>query len=500
MAKPASFCILVAIASVVCSCGACKKGTPQVKEQSSPDTVQTPWSYQVPWPFDPMTIQQLRASPKKVFAHYFTQFPLSEDNKDPRSDYYQTEYLSPNGEGNIHAGYGGYLRIRPIPQSPRPESDWMELDMEQEIRMAIAIGIDGFACDILSISGYHWQRMLSLLEAAHQVDPGFKIMLMPDMNALSSHQDALDSVITVLSAYPSVYKLDDGRLVVAPYNAQDQSAQWWTVWLSEMKQSGIDIAFFPVFQGWQHYAAAFAPFSYGLSDWGWRSVDVQRSWLQAADQAHAYHTKWMMPVAPQDMRPKSFRYWEAENSSEFRLMWENAIQGGADWVQLITWNDYSEHTVVEPSTGTQFGFYDLAAYYINWFKTGTPPQIKRDALYYFYRTQSFQAKPDLTKQTKPFDLDKASDPAADYIELLAFLTKPGALEIQINGKSTQKMAPAGVTSFRIPLSEGKPIFRLYRNDSAEIVLPGAFTINNHITYQNLLYYSGSNSRSPVTWP
>ena len=56
----------------------------------------------------------------------------------------------------------------------------------------------------------------------------------------------------------------------------------------------------------------------------------------------------------------------------------HAIDGGADWVQLITWNDYGEHTEIAPSTGTQHAFYDLTAYYTAWFKTGAAPRIVRD--------------------------------------------------------------------------------------------------------------------------
>lgn len=42
-------------------------------------------------------------------------------------------------------------------------------------------------------------------------------------------------------------------------------------------------------------------------------------------------------------------YDEANNSENLRLTWQQAIDGGADWGQLVTWNDYAEGTQFAPS-------------------------------------------------------------------------------------------------------------------------------------------------------
>lgn len=456
---------------------------------------QTPWNYNTPFPFDQPSIGEMRTSQKKVFAHYFTQFPISIDNKDPKIDYYQTGYLSPNGENNTHIAYGGYLRIRPLLREVRIESNWMELDMEEEIRRAIGLGLDGFTCDLLSSQGYHYDRVVMLLQAAERVDPNFKILLMPDMEAFRGKEEQIAGLIKRLAVYPSAYHLDDSRLVVSPFNAQNENALWWQNWLSQMKVDGIDIAFVPLFQAWKSYASSFAPFSYGMSDWGWRSVTAQNAWSNVPLEAKSYGPIWMMPVSPQDMRPKNQIYWESGNSEEYRIMWNNAITGGSDWVQLITWNDYSEHTVIAPSTGTQYSFYDLTAYYTTWFKTGKQPTIIRDVLYCFYREHKTTLNPN--KQTKLFKVDGGSDSPSDQVELLAFLTSPGTLEIEIMGEKKQKDVPAGITSFKIPMKAGRPIFRLLRDGKNVIILPGAFKIKSETDYQNLIYYGGSSSRLPV---
>lgn len=449
-------------------------------------------------PFDLPSTQELRSSPKKVFAHYFTPYPLSIDNKPPDEDYYSQHYLAVDGENGKHRPYGGYLRQRPVPQAPRPDEDWDTVNFEEEIRRAIGIGLDGFTVDMLSFEGVHWERTKGLLDAAFRVDPGFRILLMPDMEAgFKSHPEELAGAIEALAGHPSVFRRPDDRLVISPFNTQRQSAKWWKEWLIGMKALGVDISFVPLFQDWRRYADDFAAFSDGFSDWGWRSPRTQRSWRDVPRQAREWVSLWMAPVAPQDMRPRSQEYWEVGNSEGFRVMWENAIHGEADWVQLITWNDYSESTAVAPSTGTQWSFYDLSAYYITFFKTSRPPEIKRDVLYYFHRTHPASALPDPDQQPKIFRPAEGSDPPRDEIELLGFLTGPGILEIEINGTIHRRKAPAGVTSFQVPLTEGRPIFRLRRGGRNRITLKSAFSISSDISRQSLLVHGGSSTREPL---
>src|SRR5579884_2089571 len=420
-----------------------------------------------PLPFDPPAPAVLRASPKKVFAHYFTPFPISLDNKDPTIDYYTTGYLAPDGEGGKHRRYGGYLRERPLPRSPRPGADWADRDMEEEVRRAAAIGLDGFSADILATSGVHWERLQRLLAAAARVDPGFKIVLMPDMDAeLRAHPERLAAAVRSLASSPAVFRLPDGRLVVA---------------------------LIPLFQGWQRYAADFAPFSAGVSDWGPRWPSAAETLRAAPAAAHRLVPIWMAPVAPQDVRPKALRFWEAGGSLLFRAMWQSAIEGGADWVQIITWHDYSEGTEIAPSTGIQWAFADLAAYHVTWFKTGAPPPVARDVLCYFHRVQAVDAPRDPARQPEPFTL-AGGDPPRDEVELLAFLAKPGTLEIELGGRTAREEAPEGMTSFRIPLRPGRPVFRLVRGGRTVITLASPWEIRDRVVFQDLLYRAGCSNR------
>jgi Glycosyl hydrolase family 71 len=447
------------------------------------------------WPFVQPTLSTLRASSKKVFAHYFTPFPLSMDNLPSPFDYYSTQYMSPMGEDGKFAGSGGFIKQRPLPRNAITTANWDGTDVVQDLRRAASLGIDGFAVDLLATTGVHWARAKRVLDTAATEDAGFKILLMPDMEAEFKTQPSnLLYAVRALASHPSSYRLDDGRLVLAPYNAQNQSVAWWTEQLATLRAEGIAIAFFPVFQGWSQFGAEFVPISHGQSDWGDRSPGANKNWLNVPARAHAYGVQWMSTVSPQDARAKDLIFWEARNSENYRVMWETAIAGNADWVHIVTWNDYSEGTEVAPSTGTQWSFYDLTAYYTAWFKTGARPATNRDVIFYFHRKHSSTAPPQAGKQTRPYVLGGGSDAAADDVEVVAFATAPSLLVITQGSKLLEYPLLVGLNTVRVPLFEGIPSFEIRRNNKTVTSVRSGFAISNTITYQDMLYRSGSSAR------
>jgi hypothetical protein len=448
------------------------------------------------WPFDRPSIASLRASKRKVFAHYFSAFPLSIDNKPATSDYYAVNYLRPEGEGGKFAYCGGYLKERPLPVEPAP-ADYQDRNFDLEVARAVALGLDGFTYDILSNTGTHWDRLKRILDAAKRVDPGFRIVLMPDMTSTfkgtdAEAQTAFVAAMKEVAGHPATYHLDDGRLVISPFATDARTATWWASSLAALKSAGIDVAFVPLYvPPWEAATKTLAETVplHGTSTWGPRTVAGAAAMASAAKKAHDLGLLWMSPVAPQDSRPKDLVFTEASNSRAYRALWDSAIGGGADWVQLVTWNDYSEDSEISPSSQIHGAFYDLTAYYTTWFKTGAQPTIARDALYWFHRTQSMSAKPDLTKQKNAYVAVNGATPV-DEIELVGFLTAPATLEITIAGHTQKKDVAAGIQSFVVPLEEGTPTFRLVRAGTAVVSATSASPISNTIVYQDPLYHAG----------
>ncbi|MGD0492210.1 MAG: glycoside hydrolase family 71 protein [Steroidobacteraceae bacterium] len=448
----------------------------------------------------------LFASPKKVFAHYFYPFPLQIDGRPASEDYYNRNHLNPNGESGRWAAKGGFLRQRPLAVGPSASAGTLQLNMEREVRMAIARGITGFTIDIMSVGTATAADgpLHRLLNAAHAVDPRFKIVVMPDISALKSDADAVTRIIAAAASSPAAYRLADGRLVVTAFAAGKNPPEWWESIFARLKSQGINVSFVPTFLGWKGNAKAFATISDGFGDWGTATAGASAGMKGDPALAHQTYGKlFMMPVDPQQYRPKDGIYWEAANSSTFRNAWMSAIDGGADWGQIVTWSDFSESSEIEPYTDSTLrgdigtGFYDLNAFYATWFLLGKEPSITHDVLYFFYRREPTDAAARSQSPVKQV----GDAPARNDIELLAFLTAPGTLTISIGDQRVTRDAPAGVTSFSVPTQPGTPVFSVTRNGStvfsfqAPVQIFGPEGLPSGLI--DMTYWSGSASKDGV---
>jgi Glycosyl hydrolase family 71 len=260
--------------------------------------------------------------------------------------------------------------------------------------------------------------------------------------------------------------------------------------------------------------------SYMISTWGDRTPKGNAGYAALPAEFHAKGLGFMMPVAPQDFRPKDTIYAETVNSSAYRNAWTSAVTGngtpggGADWVQLVTWNDYSEHTHVTPSFGTQYGFYDLAAYYISLFK-GNPTYIDEDAVYLFFRNQvagTGAPARNLVLQSSSINLGQSDTPTpSDLVEAVVFTDsgdfKPGynpVVNITVGGVTTQfKIPHAAMTTFTVPItfpSSGNATVSasVVANGVTNVSLTAPMPINKSIMVQNFLYQSASARNGTTT--
>lgn len=424
--------------------------------------------------------------PKRVLAHYFYPFPLSIDDQPPATDYYNRNYLSPSGEANKFLAQGGYLRARPLPLPVSAANNWPSANMQREVSMAIARGITGFTFDILnladamSVTG-HLQLMLA---AAQAVEPRFWIVPMLDLSALVSLTQAQAvALIASLNSAPSVARLPDGRMLISAFNATAQPLLWWQGVFATLNSMQVYVAFIPVLLG-EPASNPLASVSHGLGGWGTATPAA----------ASACPPCMMMPVLTQQFRPKDACFWEAGNFDAFVAGWMAAINGGAQYVQIVTWSDFAESGQVQPCTDATLalnigtGFYDLTAYYAQWFATGVQPAITKDVLYWCYRRMPWAAAH--PNQSATFKV-VAPGVAQDDIQVLAFLSAPGV--ISVDGHTLN--APAGITSLKIATAPGNPVFALLRDGSEVFHGAGPVTIYGPAGIpsgiSDLTYWSGS---------
>ncbi|SAL86415.1 Glycosyl hydrolase family 71 [Caballeronia arvi] len=436
-----------------------------------------------------------------VFAHYFTPFPLSLDNLPARTDYYCTEYLNPNGEANKYLKVGGYLRDRPLPLPRYSNSGYKERALAVEILRARTIGIDGFGVDIMQLNkGAQWDDVMRVYTVAEHVLPDFTILAEPDMSALAGASvEQMVAAIRVIAGKKNAFRTSDGNLAIAPFYAENVRQGYWTDVLRGAAAAGVNVTLVPILLD-PSKAGDFRPITNTLSFWGIRTPT--ESTEKGGWEDHALTTfessgaDVMIPVAPQDSRPKDSKFWEAANSSLFREQWSQVLSRNPSYVQIVTWNDYSETTHVAPSVGTQFAFYDLAAYYIEWAKLGKPPPIMRDSIIFFHRRQIFSTARASTPETPMTNI--GAEPTVNEIEMIGFLTAPAIMQINVDGKEYTSNAVAGLNVLRVPATPGTPTFTILRNGTSVVNVTSTTPIVAVGNVQDPTYIGGTSTRTPIS--
>jgi hypothetical protein len=449
------------------------------------------------WPFERASPEALANAERKVFLHYFTPFPLSFDNKPLDDDYYRRQYLERAGEGGKFAHVGAYLRERPLGPGTLLSAHWQAVNATIDVLRARQLGADAFGVDLQQLDGgRYWDNATALFSAAQATKSGFKVLIEPDADILkASSAEQLVKSLTVLGRHPAAYRLPDGRLLLAPFAPEERPVAFWQSVLDGLKQAGVPAAFLPVFNNLRAYAGTFAPICYSMSEWGNRdpeSVDADAAidvWRKLAGE----HAVWMEAIAPQDAQPKTSIFWECHNTELFRRAWMKAIHEKAQYAHVITWNDYSEATEIEPSSGVQFLFYDLSAYFINWFKLGRPPQIIRDTIYYSHRREIFETGKPPRPDDKPLKL-LGRGPVQNHVELVALLTRPAALEIRQGDTVQQSTAGAGLAVLAAPARVGRPVFRIVRDGKPVVEKISDWSIGAAAAAEDPLYVGGSSNR------
>jgi hypothetical protein len=358
-------------------------------------------------------------------------------------------------------------------------------DYIAEFRDAQRCGIDGFS---LNCGGWHRSeplyraRVLEMYRAAAEYEKDFKLFVSADGNA----QNELGDIIDMTGGLPAQLSVA-GRPVLSAYalggrvearrealmmQAKSLGAYFVPHFAPSTGESEIDIARAKevvarseAADGYFYFGAAGAP------DLIARSTERLAAALRTAGKV------FMAPVTPYYRGLSSGtnnRVFETGGFSGMATEWLSAIKSNADWVQIVTWNDWAESTYVAPigaSTRAQiydprFGalpnhdsYLNASRYFNEWFKRGNAPTITCDALYYFYRLHPVRGD----TQTGAASAPRSSAPLTANVHVTTFLEAPATLEIIQGAPSTAHELPAGYSEVAVPAYPGKPRFRLSRN-------------------------------------
>ncbi len=255
----------------------------------------------------------------------------------------------------------------------------------------------------------------------------------------------------------------------------------------------------------------------GVLYWGIAGVPGSHTELDTVESSRAYGEAlhragmlYMAPVALQFWGANADRYYEYSGAAGMRAQWMDVIERShPEWVEIITWNDFIEGTYISPiddpnkyananflvssgvpvsTTGyfhSHAGAAALLPYFIEWYKTEHKPEIKRDAVYYFYRTQLKGVDAGVPSVAHKYG------PVQDVIYITANLTVPAELRVTCGGQAHVLHLAAGSTDVETPFAAGgPPEFVLMRSGKVVATRAGADSIEAAPRYNNFYYSSG----------
>ncbi len=363
-------------------------------------------------------------------------------------------------------------------------------DYKREIQEAQKRGVDGFAlnCGNWQKNEPHYKaRTLLMYEAARQLGTGFQLFVSADGAAL----DEIPDIIRTLKNHPNQFRYN-GKPVLSTFAgegadnaigkiririAHDEGAVYVPYYyprpniteLPKEEHAAQLTRDFPDLDGYFYFGAAGTGEQIAHSN-----ALLAKAWLNLGKIYMAGITPYYRGNGG------NFRAYETRGFEGMAQEWEGAIQSGATWVELVTWNDWNESSYLAPFGAPQetslwnghFGpkmlshvaYLDSSRYYIDWFKTGAPPPIVEDQIFYFYRLHpaSLPVTVNASDETKGKGRPGGADKLLDNVFVTAFLTAPAQLTIHSGATEKTFDLPAGAQHISMPFAPGVQRFVLQR--------------------------------------
>jgi glucan endo-1,3-alpha-glucosidase len=399
---------------------------------------------------------------------------------------------------------------------------------QRDIREAQAAGIDGFALNCGAWrEGNYQEDTAKIFRAAKELGTGFRLFFSADMATGLTDQE-IRAMVTAYAGHPN-YLRHAGRPVLSTFGGEALGGKWWLDNVLQPLEAGGDPVFFiPYFYTTPVREIPDLETIRASYDLWWKDVIDGHFFFGAAGLPDALVTAgeaqatvmrehgkpYMASVTPQywGMKQEGLgrRYFEYRGGEGLAAQWESVIRAQKpDWVQLVTWNDFTEATYfspiddpnrhwpyAEPQNAEQ-GFFkshagalELCKYFIDWYKhhpvdRPPPPPGGRDRLYWFYRAHPAAAEAPGDPRGGVYPIG----PVADEIYLTTILTAPGTLRV-VSGEATKSYSlPNGVAHTRIPFNTGEQHFELWREGRRLIQAQGENIVPS-ITRYNFIYTTG----------
>lgn len=253
----------------------------------------------------------------------------------------------------------GSAYLRDIPATPYDSGD--PAAIARHVRQAQDAGIDGFLSSWWGpddITDVNLARLLGIAEGRDfLVAVNFETLAAPNDTALDAHTivDWLTYLIETYGDHPA-YLHHDGRPVVFIWLSTDVPLCAWAEILATLRARGHDL--YAVGYGWTGSLDVFdALHEYGLNGYG--DLATLYGLVSRHPRHHALVSPdslprpWIATTQPgydDTLLPGRAGFVQPRNEGAYyRATWDAALGSDPDWVLITTWNEWWEHTHIEPS-------------------------------------------------------------------------------------------------------------------------------------------------------
>ncbi len=244
--------------------------------------------------------------------------------------------------------------------------------IEQHIAQAQGAGIDGFISSWWGPGSYTDENLRTLLDVAQERD--FRVMinfeLLGDAGQPRSESEILAWLRYAMSEYGDhpAYMRVDGRPVFVIWASSTVSNDAWENILAQLQAVGWEPFLLGQFSGeWirlNDLDVFDGQYQYNILNVvsGNDRVDVLGRVYEAAGRAVRYYPLLMDAPAPKiwaaTVQPgyddhlipgRTTPILDRETGALYRATWEAALQSDPDWIFITSWNEWWEHTYIEPS-------------------------------------------------------------------------------------------------------------------------------------------------------
>lgn len=286
-------------------------------------------------------------------------------------------------------------------------TSYNETVMENHIDWAKAAGIDGFIVSWWGPGSYTDENLQKFLQIAERKN--FKVQIYfesvifkaevwtPDTLDRDQIYEYLKYLLTNYGNHPALFKVKN-RLVIPIYLTFLKPAIWWQGIFDQLRAEGLDACFLADYKDEWTNLSSLRVFdgihTYNPLNIIWEPEQLNtilRNSYQATGRCAKYYPLldnaakskvWIPAVLPGYYDRtlsgrKSPILPRGEQGALYSAMFDVAIDSNPDWIFITSWNEWWEHSYIEPSTRYGNLFLEITRRYaVNW-KTNTflaPPK------------------------------------------------------------------------------------------------------------------------------